>query len=36
MGDVYDYGDPKHKQKKSRRVYKKGFARRKKQVQILK
>jgi hypothetical protein len=36
MSDIYDYEEPKHKQKKDRRVYKKGFARRKKQVQILK
>jgi len=36
MSDTYDYGDPKHKQKKDRRVYKKGFARRRRQVQILK
>lgn len=36
MGDIYDYGDEKHKQKKNRRVYKRGFARRKKQFQVLK
>jgi len=36
MSGIYDYGDPKHKQKKDRRVYKKGFARRRRQVQILK
>lgn len=36
MNDVYDYGEPKHKQKKGKRVYKKGFARRRKQIQIFK
>jgi hypothetical protein len=34
--DYFDYGESKHKKKKDKRVYKKGFARRRKQVQILK
>jgi len=34
--NYYDYGEPKHKQKKSKRVYKKGFKRRFKQVNIIK
>jgi len=36
MGEYWDYSEAKHKKKKDRRVYKKGFARRKKQMQILK
>jgi len=36
MDESYDYGEPKHKQKKGRRVYKKGFGRRRKNIQILK
>ena len=36
MSDIYDYGEQKHKKKKDKSVYKKGFARRRKQVQILK
>lgn len=34
--NYYDYGEAKHKQKKSKRVYKKGFKRRFKSVNIIK
>ena len=34
--DYDQYGEPKHKSKKNRRVYKKGFKRRFKAVNIIK
>ena len=34
--DYEDYGEPKHGQKKGKRVYKKGFKRRLKAVNIIK
>jgi len=36
MGEYWNYGETKHKKKKEKRVYKKGFARRRKPVQIIK
>jgi len=34
--DYWNYGEPKHEKKKSKRVYKKGFKRRLKSVNIIK
>jgi len=34
--EPYDYGEPKHKKKDKKRVYKRGFRRRFKAVNIIK